>query len=87
MKPYTSVIIAALNEEAAIANVIKAVPRDLADEILLVDNGSSDRTAQVARTAGARVVHEVRRGYGRALGRRVSRSCCYSRTAAGGIIS
>lgn len=67
VKPYTSVIIAALNEEAAIANVIKAVPRDLADEILVVDNGSSDRTAQIARTAGARVVHEVRRGYGRAF--------------------
>ena len=66
MKPWVSVIIAALNEEAAIAKVIKAVPRKLADEIVVVDNGSSDRTAEVAVNAGARVVNELRRGYGRA---------------------
>ena len=67
LKPYVSVIIAALNEEAAIANVIRAVPRDLADEIVVVDNGSIDRTAEVASAAGARVVTEPRRGYGRAF--------------------
>ncbi len=67
MKSFVSVIIAALNEEAAIANVIGAVPRELADEIIVVDNGSNDRTAEVARAAGARVVTQPLRGYGRAF--------------------
>jgi glycosyltransferase involved in cell wall biosynthesis len=67
LKPFISVIIAALNEEESIAKVIEAVPRDIADEIIVVDNDSSDRTAEVARSAGARVVHEPRRGYGRAF--------------------
>ena len=67
MKPYISVIIAALNEEAALANVIGSIPRDLADEIIVVDNGSTDRTAEVAGAAGARVVTELVRGYGRAF--------------------
>jgi glycosyltransferase involved in cell wall biosynthesis len=62
-----SVIIAALNEEAAIANVINSVPKDLADEIVVVDNGSRDRTAEVASAAGARVVREPIPGYGRAF--------------------
>src|ERR1043165_9858122 len=66
-KPFVSVIIAALNEEAAIANVIGAVPKDLADEIVVVDNGSRDRTAEVATAAGARVVKESIPGYGRAF--------------------
>ncbi len=66
-KPFISVIIAALNEEAAIANVIKAVPENLADEIVVADNGSKDRTAEVARAAGARVVNEPVAGYGRAF--------------------
>jgi glycosyltransferase involved in cell wall biosynthesis len=66
-KPFISVIIAALNEEAAIAHVIQSVPRNVADEILVVDNGSKDRTAEVASTAGARVVKEVVPGYGRAF--------------------
>ena len=65
-KPFISVIIAALNEEEAIAQVIKAVPKDLADEIIVVDNGSKDRTAEIAARAGARVVKQPVPGYGRA---------------------
>ncbi|HEX6718346.1 MAG TPA: glycosyltransferase family 2 protein [Pyrinomonadaceae bacterium] len=65
--PFISVIIAALNEEAAIANVINSVPKDLADEIIVVDNGSKDRTAEIAMAAGARVVKEPVPGYGRAF--------------------
>ncbi len=65
MKPFVSVIIAALNEEAAIGKVVKEVPHHIADEIIVVDNGSTDRTAEVAEAAGARVVTELRRGYGR----------------------
>lgn len=66
-KPFVSVIIAALNEEAAIAQVINFVPQDVADEIVVVDNGSRDRTAEVASAAGARVVKEPVPGYGRAF--------------------
>jgi glycosyltransferase involved in cell wall biosynthesis len=64
--PHVSVIIAALNEEDAINQVISAVPRHIANEIVVVDNGSTDRTAEVARSAGAHVISEPKRGYGRA---------------------
>lgn len=60
------VIIPALNEEETIADVVGKVPREIAGEIIVVDNGSNDRTAERAREAGARVVAEPRRGYGRA---------------------
>lgn len=60
------VIIPALNEEEAIADVVGNVPREIAGEIIVVDNGSDDRTAERAREAGARVVAEPIRGYGRA---------------------
>ena len=65
-KPWVSVVIPALNEEATITAVVLAVPRDIADEVIVVDNGSDDRTEARAREAGAQVVHEPRRGYGRA---------------------
>src|SRR5260370_8948412 len=61
-----SVIIPALNEEETIADVVRNVPREIASEIMVVDNGSNDRTAERARAAGARVVAEPRHGYGRA---------------------
>src|SRR5215510_9204860 len=66
-KPFVSVIIAALNEETAIADVIHSVPKNLADEIVVVDNGSKDRTAEVASASGARVVKQPIPGYGRAF--------------------
>ena len=59
------VVIPALNEEQAIARVIAAIP-DWVDEIVVADNGSRDGTAEAAREAGARVVHERERGYGAA---------------------
>jgi glycosyltransferase involved in cell wall biosynthesis len=67
MSPAVSVIIPALNEEEPIAAVVRAcwqtgVPR----EVIVVDNGSTDRTAAVAAEAGARVVSQPERGYGRA---------------------
>lgn len=61
-----SVVIPALNEEEPIGDVVRAVPREIASEVIVVDNGSTDGTAGVARAAGARVVAEPRRGYGRA---------------------
>ncbi len=61
-----SVIIPALDEEEPIGDVVRGVPTGIAEEVLVVDNGSTDRTAERARQAGARVVHEPCRGYGRA---------------------
>ncbi len=66
-RAHVSVIIAALNEEATIEEVVRAVPREYAGDLIVVDNGSEDRTAERAREAGARVVTESRRGYGRAF--------------------
>ncbi len=62
---YISVIIPVLNEEEAIRKVVLALPAWV-DEVIVVDNGSTDHTAQVAREAGARVVYEPNRGYGTA---------------------
>jgi glycosyltransferase involved in cell wall biosynthesis len=61
-----SVVIPALNEEEPIGDVVRAIPRGAVDEVLVVDNGSTDGTAERARSAGARVIAEPRRGYGRA---------------------
>ena len=53
-----SVIIPALNEEKSIRLVINDLPKDIVDEIIVVDNGSSDNTPLVAEKAGAVVVRE-----------------------------
>jgi hypothetical protein len=65
------VIIPALNEEAALPAVLAELP-DGVDEVLVVDNGSTDRTAEAARRCGARVVCEPCRGYGAACLRGLS---------------
>ena len=57
------VIIPALNEERAIGRVIADIPAWV-DDIVVVDNGCTDATADVAVRAGARVVGEPQRGYG-----------------------
>jgi glycosyltransferase involved in cell wall biosynthesis len=61
-----ALIIPALDEAASIAAVVAAVPRSVVRDLVVVDNGSTDGTADVARAAGARVVVEPRRGYGAA---------------------
>lgn len=59
-------IIPALNEARALRQVLEEIPTGVFAEIIVVDNGSTDDTAQVAGNAGARVVVEPRRGYGSA---------------------
>lgn len=59
-------MIPALDEELALPLVLAAIPRELHDVVVVGDNGSRDRTAEVARAGGAIVVHEPRRGYGSA---------------------
>jgi glycosyltransferase involved in cell wall biosynthesis len=69
--PEISVVIPCLNEESAIAEVVgwawEGIERSgRTGEVLVVDNGSTDRSVELAEGAGARVVHESRRGYGSA---------------------
>ena len=61
-----SVIIPTRNEARAIGHVLADLPAGLITEVLVVDNHSSDGTAEIAARMGARVVREPRRGYGRA---------------------
>lgn len=61
------VVIPALNEEASVGGVVRGLIRSgLVRHVWVVDNGSSDETHAMAERAGARVVREVRRGYGQA---------------------
>ena len=65
MKAAVNVIIPALNESAAISKVIGDIP-DFVQEIIVVDNGSTDTTAEMAKNAGATVLLESKKGYGHA---------------------
>lgn len=60
------VIIPAFNEENAVGKVIRDIPKNLADEIIVVNNNSTDLTSEIAREAGATVLFEPKKGYGRA---------------------
>jgi glycosyltransferase involved in cell wall biosynthesis len=66
------VVIPALNEESTIADVVRNLRRKGLNSIRVIDNGSSDATAERARAAGAEVLHEPRCGYGRACRRGLS---------------
>jgi glycosyltransferase involved in cell wall biosynthesis len=61
-----SVIIPTYNEAQAIARVLADLPSDLITEVIVVDSNSKDGTPEIATRMGARVIHEPRRGYGRA---------------------
>lgn len=72
--PRVSLVIPCLNEEAAIGLVVQKGTAGLealglSYEVIVVDNGSTDRSAEYAAAAGARVVHETARGYGSAYKR------------------
>src|SRR5258707_3647220 len=61
-----SVIIPTHNEAQSIALVLADLPSDLTTEVIVVDSNSDDGTPEIAAEMGARVIHEPRRGYGRA---------------------
>ena len=63
-----TVIIPCLNEEQGIEKVLRAMP-EFVDEVIVVDNASTDRTSDVAASLGAKVIREEVRGYGRAYKR------------------
>jgi glycosyltransferase involved in cell wall biosynthesis len=63
-----TVIIPCLNEEQGIRRVLESMP-DFVDEVIVVDNNSTDRTHEVALGLGAKVIHETVRGYGRSYKR------------------
>ncbi len=68
MPDKVSVVIPAHNEAATVGQVVSALSASEAvDEIIVVDNSSSDDTATVAAGAGARVIHVPELGYGRAM--------------------
>lgn len=63
-----TVVIPCLNEEQGIEQVLRRMP-DFVDQVIVVDNGSTDRTSEVARALGAEVIREDVRGYGRSYKR------------------
>ena len=64
MRTGVAVIIPALNEQKAICKVLKEIPASIVDEVIVVDNGSTDGTSEKAEACGATVLHENEQGYG-----------------------
>ena len=66
MSHNIKVIIPAFNEQNAVGLVIDEIPKDFVSEVIVVDNGSTDNTCEIAQQKGAVVLREDKRGYGRA---------------------
>lgn len=64
-----SIVFPAYNEEKYISDAIKDFSLDVVDEIIVIDNNSTDKTAELAKKAGAKVIKEERQGYGYACQR------------------
>ena len=64
--PKISVIIPALDEEESIGQVLNDIPGEIVEEVIVVDNGSSDNTVTVSKGLGANVILEPLKGYGAA---------------------
>ena len=65
-KPIVDVIIPAFNEENAVGNVVRDIPKELVREIIVINNNSTDDTAIKAKNVGATVLEEKNMGYGNA---------------------
>jgi glycosyltransferase involved in cell wall biosynthesis len=72
-----AIVIPALNEEAAIHQLLAKLPQDFAQWVIVVDNGSTDATATVAQKSGAIVIPEPLRGYGRACLKGFNTACSF----------
>lgn len=66
MNPIVKVVIPAYNEEQSIGHVINDIPKEWVAEIVVVNNGSKDKTAVVAAANGATVLNQPKPGYGNA---------------------
>lgn len=66
LPPIIRVIIPALNEQNAVGHVIADLPKSIIEEVIVVDNGSTDNTPEIAFRAGATVIIERKKGYGSA---------------------
>jgi glycosyltransferase involved in cell wall biosynthesis len=66
VRPRIAAVIPVVDEEGAIGPVLAAMPGEWIDEVIVVDGGSRDRTIAVSSAAGAKVICETERGYGRA---------------------
>lgn len=64
--PRIFIVIPAFNEENGIGQVIEEIPKDIVQEIVVVNNASTDNTGKIAAAAGATVLREATPGYGRA---------------------
>lgn len=66
LRPSIDVIIPAYNESASLPRVLADIPRDWVREIVVCNNASTDNTAEIARSCGATVLDQPRKGYGSA---------------------
>jgi len=65
--PKIFVLIPALNEEQSIGSVLDDIPKDIVEEVIVIDNGSCDGTSQMVRDHGGTALYESTPGYGHAL--------------------
>ena len=72
-----AIVIPALNEAAAIHQLLAELPQDFAQWVIVVDNGSTDATATIAQKSGAIVITEPIRGYGRACLKGFNTACSF----------
>jgi glycosyltransferase involved in cell wall biosynthesis len=66
LTPRIAVIIPVLNEEVTLPLVLAAIPAQVVEEVVVIDNGSTDRSMEIAHAHGATVLREPQRGYGAA---------------------